>query len=113
MESNPKEQDSISSLIGKLVEKLDGIITTNTSGQDSDNPVPSYYREEKTQKQRATELNYTTSVMNRIVNIRNTLNMLIDKTKGLLKERLEWMSQADGEEYKIEDFPKQLGWMKN
>jgi hypothetical protein len=46
-----------------------------------------------------------------MVNIRNTFNILIDRTKGLLKESLSWMSIADGQHYRIEDFPKQLGWM--
>lgn len=88
MESNPKEQDSISSLIGKLLEKWDGIITVNSSGRDDKNPVPSYYLEKKTPEERASELSYTTSVMNRMVDIRNTFNILIDRTKGLLKESL-------------------------
>jgi hypothetical protein len=48
-----------------------------------------------------------------MVNIRNTFNILIDRTKGLLKESLSWMSTADGQDYQIKDFPKQLGWMKN
>ena len=109
MESSPKEQDSISSLIGKLVEKWDGIITTNTSGQDYDNPVPSYYLERKSEQERAKELSYTTSVMKRIVSVRDTLNILIDRTKELLKESLYWMRRADNKDYKIEDFPEQLG----
>ena len=113
MESSPKEQDSISSLIGKLVEKWDGIITTNTSGQDYDNPVPSYYLERKSEQERAKELGYTTSVMNRIVSVRDTFNILIDKTKELLQRSLKWMSQADGEKYTINDFPEQLGWMNS
>ena len=113
MESSPKEQDSIGSLIGKLVEKWDGIITTNTSGQDYDNPVPSYYLERKSEQERAKELSYTTSVMKRIVSVRDTLNILIDRTKELLKESLYWMRRADNKNYKIEDFPEQLGWMKN
>jgi hypothetical protein len=113
MESNPKEQDSFSSLIGKLLEKWDGIITVNSSGLDEQNPTPSYFHEEKTKEARASELSYTTSVMNRMVDIRNTFNTLIDYTKGLLKESLNWMSVADGKNYKIEDFPKQLGWMKS
>ena len=113
MESNPKEQDSIGSLIGKLLEKWDGIITTNTSGQDYDNPVPSYYLERKSEQERAKELSYTTSVMKRIVSVRDTLNILIDRTKALLTESLKWMRRADNKNYKIEDFPEQLGWMKN
>ncbi|MFM7457634.1 MAG: hypothetical protein ACKO3R_03105 [bacterium] len=113
MESNPKEQDSFSSLIGKLVEKWDGIITTNTSGINDTNTVPSYYRKEKTQEQRATELNYTTGVMNRMVKIRDTFTMLIDYTKRLLTENLSWMSIADNKNYTIDNFPKQLGWMNN
>ncbi|MEB3315854.1 MAG: hypothetical protein VKK32_06550 [Candidatus Melainabacteria bacterium] len=113
MESSPKEQDSISSLIGKLVEKWDGIITTNTSGQDYDNPVPSYYLERKSEQERAKELGYTTSVMNRIVSVRDTLNILIDRTKELLKESLYWMNQTDGRKYTINDFPEQLGWMNS
>jgi hypothetical protein len=111
MESNPNEQDSFTSLIGKLIEKWDGIITVNSSGLDDKNPVPSYYLEGKTPEERATELSYTSSVMNRMVSIRDTFNILIDRTKGLLKESLSWMSIADGQHYRIEDFPKQLGWM--
>ena len=111
MESNPNEQDSFSSLIGKLIEKWDAIITVNSNGLNDENPVPSYFQQKKSQEERASELSYTTSVMNRMVNIRNTFNILIDRTKGLLKESLSWMSIADGQHYRIEDFPKQLGWM--
>jgi hypothetical protein len=85
----------------------------NSSGLDEQNPTPSYFHEEKTKEARASELSYTTSVMNRMVDIRNTFNMLIDYTKGLLQESLNWMSKADGKNYRIEDFPQQLGWMKN
>jgi hypothetical protein len=113
MESSPKEQDSISSLIGKLIEKWDGIITVNSSGQDDKNMIPSYFREAKTKEHRASELSYTTSVMNRIVSVRDTFNRLIDRTKELLKESLYWMSVADKTNYKIEDFPEQLGWMNS
>ena len=113
MESSPKEQDSISSLIGKLIEKWDGIITVNSSGQVDQEMIPSYFLEAKTKEQRASELSYTTSVMNRIVSVRDTFNILIDETKQLLKESLKWMSKADGQNYTIQDFPKQLGWMKS
>jgi hypothetical protein len=113
MESSPKEQDSISSLIGKLVEKWDGIITVNSSSWNNEHSVPSYFIEKKTKEQRASELSYTTSVMNRIVSVRDTFNILIDKTKELLQRSLKWMSQADNKNYKIEDFPQQLGWMKS
>jgi hypothetical protein len=113
MESNPKEQNSISSLIGKLLEKWDGIITVNNSGLDEQNPVPNYFHQKKSQEERASELSYTSSVMNRMVNIRDTLNMLINGTKELLKESINWMSIADGKNYKVKDFPKQLGWIKN
>jgi hypothetical protein len=51
--------------------------------------------------------------MNRIVNVRNTFNILIDRTTELLKESLKWMSKADGEQYTIKDFPQQLGWMNS
>jgi hypothetical protein len=112
MESSPKEQDSISSLIGKLVEKWDGIITVNSSSWNNEHSAPSYFRKE-TKEHRASELSYTTSVMNRIVNVRDTFNILIDRTKELLKESLKWMSKADGEKYTIKDFPQQLGWMKS
>jgi hypothetical protein len=113
MESSPKEQDSISSLMGKLVEKWDGIITVNSSSWNNEHSAPSYFLEAKTKEQRASELSYTTSVMNRIVNVRDTFNILIDRTKELLKESLKWMSKADGEKYTIKDFPQQLGWMKS
>jgi hypothetical protein len=85
----------------------------NSSGLDDKNPVPSYFHQKKSKEERASELSYTSSVMNRMVNIRDTLNMLIDGTKGLLKESIKWMSVADDQHYRIEDFPKQLGWMKN
>jgi hypothetical protein len=113
MESSPKEQDSISSLIGKLVEKWDGIITVNSSSWNNEHSAPSYFIGKKTKEHRASELSYTTSVMNRIVNVRDTFNILIDETKKLLKESLKWMSKADGQNYTIQDFPKQLGWMKS
>jgi hypothetical protein len=107
MESNPKEQDSISSLIGKLLEKWDGIITVIRSG------LKGYFSQGKTPQERSSELSYTTSVMNRMVNVRNTFNMLIDHTKELLTKSLELMSKADGQDYTIESFPQQLGWMKS
>jgi hypothetical protein len=107
MESNPKEQDSISSIMAKLLEKWDGVITVNSSGLNG------YFSQGKTPQERSSELSYTTSVMNRMVNVRNTFNMLIDHTKELLTKSLELMSKADGQHYRIEDFPKQLGWMKN
>jgi hypothetical protein len=114
MESSPKEQDSISSLIGKLVEKWDGIITVNSSSWNNEHSAPSYFiGGKKTKEHRASELSYTTSVMNRIVNVRDTFNILIDRTKELLKESLKWMSKADGKQYTIKDFPQQLGWMKS
>jgi hypothetical protein len=113
MESNPNEQDSFSSLIGKLIEKWDGIITVNSNGLDEQNPIPNYFHQKKSEEERASELSYTSSVMNRMVNIRDTLNMLIDGTKELLKESIKWMSIADGKMYGIEDFPKQLGWMNS
>ena len=113
MESSPKEQDSISSLIGKLVEKWDGIITVNSSSWNNEHSVPSYFLEAKTKEHRASELGYTTSVMNRIVSVRDTFNILIDRTKELLQRSLKWMSQADGRKYTINDFPQQLGWMKS
>jgi hypothetical protein len=104
MESNPKEQDSISSLIGKLLEKWDGIITTNTTN---------YFSEKKSHEVRKIELGYTTTVMNRIVSVRDTLNMLINGTKELLKESLSKMGTADNKNYQITDFPEQLGWMQS
>jgi hypothetical protein len=113
MESSPKEQDSISSLIGKLVEKWDGIITVNSSSWNNEHSAPSYFIGKKTKEHRASELSYTTSVMNRIVNVRDTFNILIDGTKELLKKSLYWMSVADKTNYKIEDFPEQLGWMNS
>ena len=52
MESSPKEQDSISSLIGKLVEKWDGIITVNSSSWNNEHSAPSYFIGKKTKEHR-------------------------------------------------------------
>jgi hypothetical protein len=50
MESNPNEQDSFSSLIGKLIEKWDAIITVNSNGLNDENPVPSYFQQKNLKK---------------------------------------------------------------
>jgi len=115
IESAPREQDSLSGLVGKLIEKLDGIDfvnkTKSANGNGKDSELPDYFHEAKTQSERARELSYTTSVMNRIIEWRDLFNKVIDTVKSSLVESLGFMSRADGANYKKEDFPKELGWM--